>query len=141
MLSVMLFPDDLDLARKCVAHFLSSGTLQDTLGAGVQIDKPYMAAIISDLADGRDPLPPKNESLGLRFQSDDRTQKVLLDPTDRLQAALLRLGAGLKARISPLEAPPMRRMPNRFLGPPAAGSPWQMPTVCLRNGGAADGRR
>jgi hypothetical protein len=50
MLSVMLFPDDLDLARKCVAHFLSSGTLQDTLGAGVQIDKPYMAAIISDLA-------------------------------------------------------------------------------------------
>jgi hypothetical protein len=52
LLSVMFFPDDLDLARKCVAHFLSYGTLQSTLGAGVQIDKRYMSEIISDLADG-----------------------------------------------------------------------------------------
>lgn len=53
LLAVMYFPDDLTLARKLVAHFLSSGTLQSTLGAGVQIDNRYMAAILSDLADGQ----------------------------------------------------------------------------------------
>lgn len=52
LLANMYFPDDIDLARKCTAHFLSSGTLQNTLGAGVQVDNRYMAAIISDLADG-----------------------------------------------------------------------------------------
>jgi hypothetical protein len=53
LLSVMLFPDDLDLARKAVAHFLSSGTVQSALGSGIQIDNRYMHAIISDLADGQ----------------------------------------------------------------------------------------
>jgi hypothetical protein len=53
LLSVMLFPDDLNLARKAVAHFLSYGTLQSTLDAGVQIDKRYMSAVVSDLADGQ----------------------------------------------------------------------------------------
>jgi hypothetical protein len=52
MLANMLFPDDITLARKCVAHFLSSGTLQSTLGAGIQIDNRDMSAIVSDLADG-----------------------------------------------------------------------------------------
>ena len=36
MLSVMLFPDDLTLARKFVARLLSHGTLQGALAAGVQ---------------------------------------------------------------------------------------------------------
>ena len=36
MLSVMLLPDDLTLARKFVARLLSDGTLQGALAAGVQ---------------------------------------------------------------------------------------------------------
>jgi len=42
MLSVMLFPDDLTLARKFVARLLSHGTLQGALAAGVQLDNRYM---------------------------------------------------------------------------------------------------
>ena len=53
LLAVMLFPDDLDLARKCVAHLLSHGTLQNALGAGVQLDGRYLTAILDDLKDGQ----------------------------------------------------------------------------------------
>ena len=52
LLSVMFFPDDLNLARKAVVHFLSSGTLQSALGAGIRLDNRYTADIFSDLADG-----------------------------------------------------------------------------------------
>jgi hypothetical protein len=53
LLSNLLFPDDLTLARKCTAHFLSSGTVQSALGAGIQVDGRYMSAMLSDLADGQ----------------------------------------------------------------------------------------
>lgn len=53
LLAVMLFPDDLTLARKHVAHLLNRGTLQSTLGAGVQVDNVYMVAILSDVDDGQ----------------------------------------------------------------------------------------
>jgi hypothetical protein len=53
LLAVMFFPDDMMLARKCVAHLLSHGTLQSTLGAGIKIDNRYMMAILDDLKDGR----------------------------------------------------------------------------------------
>jgi hypothetical protein len=53
LLANMYFPDDIDLARKCTAHFLSSGTLQSTLGAGIRLDNRYTAAILNDLADGQ----------------------------------------------------------------------------------------
>jgi hypothetical protein len=51
--AVMWFPDDLALARKCVAHLLSHGTLQSALGSGIQIDNRYMSAILDDLKDGQ----------------------------------------------------------------------------------------
>jgi hypothetical protein len=53
LLAVMLFPDDLDLARKCVAHLLSHGTLQNAIGAGIKVDNRYMMAILDDLKDGQ----------------------------------------------------------------------------------------
>jgi hypothetical protein len=51
--AVMLFPDDLVLARKLVARLLNLGTLQSTLRAGVQIDNRYLMAILDDLKDGQ----------------------------------------------------------------------------------------
>jgi hypothetical protein len=39
MLSVMLFPDDLTLAREFVARLLSHGTLQGALAAGERLDR------------------------------------------------------------------------------------------------------
>jgi hypothetical protein len=53
LLAVMLFPDDLTLARKAVAHLLSHGTLQNALGAGLQLDGRYLTAILDDLKDGQ----------------------------------------------------------------------------------------
>jgi hypothetical protein len=53
LLAIMFFPDDLLLARKCVAHLLSHGTLQSALGAGVQLDGRYLTAILDDLKDGQ----------------------------------------------------------------------------------------
>ena len=52
-LAVMLFPDDLALARKLTARLLSHGTLQSTLAAGVQIDGRYLTAILDDLKNGQ----------------------------------------------------------------------------------------
>jgi hypothetical protein len=53
LLANMYFPDDIDLARKCVAHLLSHGTLQSALGSGIQLDNRYMSAILDDLKDGQ----------------------------------------------------------------------------------------
>jgi hypothetical protein len=50
--AVMLFPDDLILARKLVAKLLNR-TLQSTLGAGCQLDNRYLIAILKDLNDGQ----------------------------------------------------------------------------------------
>src|ERR1700738_4311952 len=51
--AVMLFPDDLSLARKLVARLLDQGTLQSTLRAGCQLDNQYLLAILDDLKDGQ----------------------------------------------------------------------------------------
>ena len=53
LFAVMLFPDDVTLARKLVARLLSHGTLQSTLAAGVQIDNQYLTAILDDLKGGQ----------------------------------------------------------------------------------------
>ncbi len=53
LFAVMLFPDDLALARKLVARLLIQGTLQDVLNTGVRVDQKYMVAILDDLRDGR----------------------------------------------------------------------------------------
>jgi hypothetical protein len=50
--AVMLFPDDLILARKLVAKLLNR-TLQSTLGAGCQLDNRYLIEILKDLNDGQ----------------------------------------------------------------------------------------
>ena len=100
LLAVMLFPDDLDLARKTVAHFLSGGTLQSTLGAGVQIDNRYMAAILSDLADGEPDLQTGRPAslLGERLRA-NRQSAVRADQQQRRQRArTCILGAGDQAR-------------------------------------------
>jgi len=59
LLAVMLFPDDLVLARKLVARFSlhCHGTIQATLGAGCQLDSKYLTAISDDFKDG--PPEPK----------------------------------------------------------------------------------
>jgi len=49
-LGVMLFPDDLILARKFVARLLLyRGGVQDALAEGIQIDHKYMTAILNDV--------------------------------------------------------------------------------------------
>lgn len=53
LLAVMLFPDDLTLARKFVARLLNQGTLQSTLRAGCRLDNRYLLAIFDDLKDGQ----------------------------------------------------------------------------------------
>jgi hypothetical protein len=51
---VMLFPDDLNLARKFTARkLLNRGNLQSALTDGCQVDKKYLASILDDVADGR----------------------------------------------------------------------------------------
>jgi hypothetical protein len=62
LLGVMLFPDNLILARKAVAHLLSHGTLQHALGAGIKVDNRYMMAILDDLKDGQ----PDQRTVGRR---------------------------------------------------------------------------
>jgi hypothetical protein len=53
-LAVTWFPDDLDLARKCVARMLAKGGVpQDALDQGVQVENRYVTAILDDTADGR----------------------------------------------------------------------------------------
>ena len=52
-LAVMLFPDDLTLARKLVAKLLNYGTVQSALGAGIQLDNRYLTAIFDALKDGQ----------------------------------------------------------------------------------------
>ena len=51
-LAVMLFPDNLNLARKFVARLLTQGTLQNVLSAGVRVDARYMVEILDNLRDG-----------------------------------------------------------------------------------------
>jgi hypothetical protein len=51
--AVMLFPDDLTLARKLVAKLLNYGTVQSALGAGIQLDNRYLAELLTDLRDGQ----------------------------------------------------------------------------------------
>lgn len=53
VLAVMLFPDNVILARKLVARLLTQGTLQGVLNTGVRIDPQYMIAILDDLKDGQ----------------------------------------------------------------------------------------
>ena len=46
LLAVTWFPDDLDLARKCVARMLlHRGTPQNALTDGCQLDNKYLTAI------------------------------------------------------------------------------------------------
>lgn len=52
LLAVMLFPDDLTLARKLVARLLAQGTLQSVLQTGVRVDAGYMTDVLDDLRSG-----------------------------------------------------------------------------------------
>jgi hypothetical protein len=63
-LAVMLFPDDLILARKFTAGLLNQGTLQSTLRAGCQLDNQYLLAILDDLKNGQ----PERELVARRFK-------------------------------------------------------------------------
>jgi hypothetical protein len=63
-LGVMLFPDNLVLARKFVARLLiNRGSVQDAVDEGIQIDPRYMTAILNDVADGQ----PDNKLIRRRF--------------------------------------------------------------------------
>jgi hypothetical protein len=53
-LAVMLFPDDLTLARRLVARLIHHrGRVQDAVAEGVRIDPQYMSAFIDDLGRGQ----------------------------------------------------------------------------------------
>jgi hypothetical protein len=63
-LGVMLFPDNLELARKFVARLLvNRGSVQGALDEGISIDPQYMTAILDDVADGQ----PDNKLIKRRF--------------------------------------------------------------------------
>ena len=57
VLANMLFPDDRELARKCVARMLlCEGSMQAALEAGCRFDNRYLTAILNDVRGG-DPDP------------------------------------------------------------------------------------